>query len=103
MMDDFESLNIAVPAALSQRIVDEYKERGIHEVTLTGKDLYQSMPAEDMFGFDVGFRRMLPIGSLADDLRELSTLLNDLKRCPSAVDMERPGNVLRAGSQVLAE
>ena len=49
MMDAPESLNLAVLAALSQRIVDEYKERGIHEVTLTGKDLYQSVATEDMF------------------------------------------------------
>lgn len=103
MMDDFETLNLMVLLALAQRIVDEYKERGIHEVTLTGKDLYQSVATEDMFDLEADFGDALPIGSLDDDLNELSKLLNDPSRSPTAVDMERLGNVLRAVSQVLAE
>lgn len=102
-MDDFDSLDLSVLAALSQRIIDEYKERGIHEVTLTGKDLYQSVATEDMFDLEACFPGALPIGSLDDDLSELSKLLNDPARCPTAVDMERLGNALRAVSQVLAE
>ncbi|WP_350153224.1 hypothetical protein [Roseovarius sp.] len=102
-MDAPESLNLAVLAALSQRVVDQYKERGIHEVTLTGKHLYQSVPTEDMFDLETDFAGAFPIGSLDDDLSELSNLLDDSTRCPTAVDMERLGNVLRAVSQVLAE
>jgi len=102
-MDDFDSLDLSVLAALSQRIIDEYKERGIHEVTLTGKDLYQSVATEDMFDLEACFPGALPIGTPDDDLSELSKLLNDPKRCPTAVDIERLGIALRAVSQVLAE
>jgi hypothetical protein len=103
MMQASDSLNLAALAAVSHRIVDDYRERGIQEVSLTGKDMYHSVATEDMFDLEADFGDALPIGSLDDDLNELSKLLNDPSRSPTAVDMERLGNVLRAVSQVLAE
>jgi hypothetical protein len=45
----------------------------------------------------------MPIGSIADDVKELSQLAADPEPFLMAVDIERLGNVLRAVSEVLSQ
>jgi hypothetical protein len=98
---DLNAVNLSVIVGMVERVVDDYKARGIHDVNLDTRDAYVSVAPEVMFDVYADQTGPFPIGSLDDDLTELAKLMRDADRMPTAVDLERLGNVLRAISTVV--
>jgi hypothetical protein len=84
-----------------QEIESGYAQRGIREIDLTGHDFYLTVGTDTMFDVYEQPINPMPIGSLADDLQELAKLTQSSEPFPTAVDVERLGNVLRAVSEGL--
>jgi hypothetical protein len=98
---DMNNVNLSVVVGLVERVIDDYKARGIHNVDLGGVDTYVAIAPEEMFDVYAEQVGPFPIGSLSDDLMELGKLMSDADRMPTAVDIERLGNLLRAISTVV--
>jgi hypothetical protein len=86
-----------------QAIEAGYAQRGIHEIDLSGLDFYLQVGTDEMFDLYSEPSEPTPIGSLIDDLMELAKLAEGPEPFPTAVDVERLGNVLRAASEVLSK
>ena len=84
-----------------QRIAAEYHQRGIKTVDLSERELYRAFATDEMFDVYVPAPSPIGIGSLHDDIAELSKLLADPDRRPTALELERLGNVLRAVSALV--
>jgi hypothetical protein len=80
-----------------------YAQRGIHEIDLSSHDYYLCVSTDTMFDVYAQPQNPMPIGSIADDVKELTQLAADPEPFPTAVDIERLGNVLRAVSEVLSQ
>jgi len=102
-MSESKSINLMMISTLLEAVIDDYKSRGIHSVDISDKDEYWSISTDEMFDIYEQSDEASTLGSLQDDLKELSKLLNQEERVATAVDMERIGNLLRAVSQVLVE
>ena len=83
------------------RIASDYGERGIDRFRPDG-DFYLSFATDEMFDVYSQPSQPLPIGSLNDDWRELKRLIDEPEHMPTAVDVERLGNVLRAISETIS-
>jgi len=83
------------------RIVALYAERGIVMIDTGDRDAYLAIATDEMFDVYTEPDQPLPIGSLDDDLTELTKILTDKDRAITALDLERLGNVLRAASEIL--
>jgi hypothetical protein len=92
---------LAALAAVLHRIVADYRQRGIDSVELSERDLYRAFGTGEMFDIYASLPSPVGIGSLHDDMSELSKLLADPERLPTALDIERLGNVLRAVSEII--
>ena len=102
-MDNSNRLNLLTLVAMLERVVDEYKSRGIHEIDLGDRDGYWVSATEGMLDPYNMPDDALGLGSVEDDLGELQKLFADEDHMASAVDLERIGNLLRVASQVLVE
>ncbi len=96
-----EHLPLATLALILQRIAAGYGERGVDRVDLSQRDLYRVFGTDEMFDIHAAAPSPIGIGSLHDDIAELSKLLSNRDRLPTAVDIERLGNVLRAVSEMI--
>jgi hypothetical protein len=96
-----EPIQLQTLITILQRIAAGYADRGILGADLSGKDFYLAIGTAEMFDVCAKPIEPLPVGSLADDWKELSKLANNPNAFPTAVDVERLGNVLRAVSEVL--
>jgi hypothetical protein len=83
------------------RIAASYGERGIDGLTPQG-DFYLQIPTNEMFDVHIEPSKPWPIGSLADDWRELRRLIDQPEPFATAVDVERLGNLLRAISEAIS-
>ena len=96
-----ENVPLSGLATLLERIVTGYQQRGVANVDLSKNDLYRVFETGEMFDVYAGAPTVVSIGSLHDDMTELSKLLADQDRIPTAVDIERLGNVLRAVAEIV--
>jgi len=96
-----ENVTLEALAAVLQRIIVDHRQRGIDKVDLSKRDLYRAFGSDEMFDIYGDTPSPIGIGSLRDDIAELSKLLADPACLPTAVDIERLGNVLRAVSDVV--
>jgi hypothetical protein len=96
-----QSIKLSVLTTLLQKIEAAYAQRGILEIDLSGQDFYMVVSTDKMFDVYAQPIETMPIGSLSDDLRELAKLAQSSDPFPTAVDIERLGNVLRAVAEVL--
>ena len=83
------------------RIAADYHQRGVETIDLSVHDFYRAFATDEMFDVYAQAPSPIGIGSLHDDITELSKLLADADRIPTALDLERLGNVLRAVSELL--
>jgi hypothetical protein len=95
-------IKLSMLTQLLQQIQAGYAQRGIHDVDLSGCDFYQTVGTDTMFDVYTQPSGPMPIGSLHDDLKELAKLAQSTEPFPTALDVERLGNVLRAVSEVLS-
>jgi hypothetical protein len=96
-----ESIPFQTLITILQRIAAGYAERGVVQVDISDKDFYLTIGTAEMFDVYSKPSEPLGVGSLVDDLKELTKLVNESDAFPTAVDVERLGNVLRAMSEVL--
>jgi hypothetical protein len=96
-----ETVSFIALAKLLERIAAEYQQRGIESVDLSSRDFYRVFGTDEMFEVDADLPSTIGIGSLHDDIIELTKLLEQKGRVVTAVDIERLGNLLRAVSEVL--
>jgi hypothetical protein len=96
-----EPISFQTLITILQQIATGYENRGVVQADLSDKDFYLSIGTTEMFNVYALPSAPLPIGSLADDWKELTKLVNSADPFPTAVDVERLGNVLRAMSEVL--
>ena len=97
-----ERINLLTLAVLLQRMVEDYKQRGLHDVDLAEHDAYLALPTDEMFAVYEEPGQPLPVGSLEDDLEGLVELMRSDARPATAVDFERMGNLLRAVSHAMS-
>ena len=95
-------LTLDVLATVLGRIAAGYRERGSGTIDLSARDFYRAFGTDEMFDVYAEVQIPIGIGSLHDDIAELSKALTDPEFFPTAVDIERLGNVLRAVSEVIA-
>lgn len=98
-----QSLKLSTLTNLLQKIEAGHAQRGIQDVDLSGHDFYISIGTDAMFDVYAKPVQPMPIGSLDDDLKELAKFAQSTEPFPTAVDVERLGNVLRAVSEVLSK
>jgi hypothetical protein len=96
-----EAIPLALLARLLEQIAASYQQRGIASTDLSGHDLYRVFTTDEMFDVYADMPQTIAIGSLRDDIAELSKLLDNPERVATAVDIERMGNVLRAVSEAV--
>jgi hypothetical protein len=96
-------IKLSTLTRLVQQIEAGYAQRGVQEVDLSGYDFYMSIGTDVMFDVYAKPAVPMPIGSLADDLIELTKLAESADPFPTALDVERLGNVLRAVSEELSK
>lgn len=96
-------IKLSALTALMIKIEAGYAQRGIQGVDISGHDFYRSIGTNVMFDVYAKSVEPMPIGSLDDDLKELAKLAQSEEPFPTAVDVERLGNVLRAVSEVLSK
>jgi hypothetical protein len=94
-------VTLAALETVLHRIVASYRQRGIDSVDLSERDLYRAFGTGEMFDVYADAPSPIGIGSLHDDISELSKLLADPEGFPTAVDIERLGNALRAVSEII--
>jgi hypothetical protein len=95
------SVSLTVLAALLSRIAAVYQERGVVSTDLSDRDFYRVFFTDEMFDIYANVPDTIPVGSLYDDITELSKLLDDPERMTTPLDIERIGNVLRALSDAM--
>jgi hypothetical protein len=98
-----QTITFSMLTAMMKKIEESYSQRGIQEVNLSGHDFYLSLGTDAMFDVYEKLPDPMPIGSLDDDLKELSKLVRSSEPFATAVDLERLGNLLRAMSEVLSK
>jgi hypothetical protein len=96
-----DHVSLAALAAVLHRIVADYRQRGIDSVDLSAHDFYRAFGTKEMFDVYADAPSPIGIGSLYDDISELSKLLANPEGLSTAVDIERLGNVLRAVSEII--
>jgi hypothetical protein len=95
------SIKLKTLVTMLQQIESGFAERGIEEVNLVDKDFYLVLSTAEIFDVYGAPSVPLPVGSLIDDWNALTRLAHSTDPFPTAVDVERLGNVLRAVSEVL--
>jgi hypothetical protein len=96
-----DAIALVALARLLDRIAADYRQRGIETVDLSARDFYRVFATDEMFDVYADAPSPICIGSLRDDIAELSKLLAEPDYMPTALDIERLGNVLRAVSEVM--
>lgn len=97
------NIKLSALTHLMQQIEAGYAARGIREIDLSAFDFYLQVGTDEMFDVYSQPSEPMPVGSLFDDLMELARLAESPEPFPTAVDVERLGNVLRAASEVLSK
>lgn len=96
-----DRIPIAAVIVLLTRLIGYYRQFGIEAVDLSANDFYRVFATDQMFDVYADTPSPISIGSLHDDIMELSKHLADPDRMPTPLDLERLGNLLRAMSEAL--
>lgn len=100
-MSQLESLNLLFLANALNRVIEDHKRRGEHDIDLNALDYYHALPADQAINVYEEPAMPLPIGSTHDDISELQKLISDPDRLAIPHDLERLANLMRAVAAAL--